>query len=1332
MRQSWALTRRYGITLLRSPIGSVLRLIIFPLSLIGLLVYLLINYADQQKEVKIELANYIPGVTWILTSYTLYHFCNVLVTDKQTGFKSLMISMGLKRESYYLSYSLSYIAYALPVMITIAVLSLLYILVESHSSPVLIFLVFMMFVVHTTGLIFVFASFITSTSYTPLILLLLVAENFVPSLVFWVMKQTREDMRPLVLFFASMSPYESLRILCQGYTLCKNCDISKMDDHNVSTPVYLILIAMTFWSTVCFLFARWFEEVCPWQHDSAVKNPFFCCDSGTAHPDLDNVEFVDHSSKFFEKTSNNREIGISISKLMKSFKSIPAVNDISFNIYKGETTLLLGHNGAGKTTLMDIVLGKLTPDHGRVKINHHAARLDGVSSSIGVCPQASILDDNLNVRQHLTLFADIKASFNNGIEYENHIRTTIDDVSLTSHSLKVPKELSGGMKRKLSLALAFVGKSNVLILDEPSSGLDPDSRVFVWNAIRRYRSDRTVLLSTQHMEEADYLGDRIAIMSEGKIICCGSSTFLNNIFGNGYKLRVECHESKKKQVLMFIRKFFHSARPSEVDQVVGSTGTKSTKDPVQDMIIELNDEKSKDLELKLIEMLEEIEANQSALHIKSYGLKSSSIEDVLLNTSKAFHREPTDSVQLTLTSKSGHIATLASPLRAPDKGFLATQWMLLCSFMTKHINTYKRDWTTFLLYRVLIATFVMWQLIADLNSSTLFPIRKSDLFPALLVFHFIYYPTLERLSKFKTMQLTSYGNFIVYWLAFILIDFLSVIVLGFNVNLFLLVTFNGKFIASQEIVHLWATLAIILFGLSAATLAYILSLVFNDSKSAIGYHFLFYAISPAFNVLILILKLTTQKDLNWLQEITQNIFTAIFPVDALQYVFYGFSTKCYIESKFSMSPCSDKSNHSPVHLGVAALALQLIAHLVILFLAERTNIDLSWYFRWRNMSCKGYERVHHSDYGSMDEDVLGEKTKADQMIENPQSHALVASNLSKSYIKGVKVVDQLSFTVAKGECFGLLGVNGAGKSTTFAMLVAESKPDTGRLWANGHYNSENIDIYRCKLGYDPQSNPEISLSPVEALYLMARLRKVNEQSIPMLVNSVLELLSMNEHAHKPTQVLSGGTKRKLALGMSLIGNPLLLALDEPTAGVDPVARRSIWQLLRSLRMQNGSSIVISSHAMEECEAICDRISIMARGHLRCIGTFLHLRSKFSQGCRVKVNFTATSPNGTGEHSTAAVNKIVASLNQSLQSSFGTSVKLVDTNLNSATFNVSDDKVKRSILFKILREFRQNHPNMSYMVNDSSLEDIFITLAREQQELEQQQTNAEATGSCHFV
>lgn len=200
-------------------------------------------------------------------------------------------------------------------------------------------------------------------------------------------------------------------------------------------------------------------------------------------------------------------------------------------------TVLLGHNGAGKTTLIDIISGHNQKTSGLVRIDGY--NIDSHPSEarrrVGFCPQFDVLFERLTVEEHLFFYGIVKGARD---ELKQEIEELLVQSGLDVHRRKLSKALSGGYKRKLSLAIAMIAKSKVLILDEPTSGMDPESRRKVWDFLQLIRHDRLILMTTHHMEEADALGDRIAVMSSGQVKCCGSALFLKKVFNAGYHLRI--------------------------------------------------------------------------------------------------------------------------------------------------------------------------------------------------------------------------------------------------------------------------------------------------------------------------------------------------------------------------------------------------------------------------------------------------------------------------------------------------------------------------------------------------------------------------------------------------------------------------------------------------------------------------------------------------------------------------------------------------------------------------------------------------------------------------
>ncbi|KAG7229040.1 hypothetical protein INR49_013159, partial [Caranx melampygus] len=241
---------------------------------------------------------------------------------------------------------------------------------------------------------------------------------------------------------------------------------------------------------------------------------------------------------FFESEPVSLVLGVQIQDLVKVYSgsSRPAVNCLNINFYEGQITSFLGHNGAGKTTTMSILTGLFPPTSGTAYIYGRDIRtdMDTIRSSMGMCPQYNILFKHLTVEEHILFYALLKGRTQ--AEAEREVEDMLVDLGLPHKRDDEAQNLSGGMQRKLSVAMAFVGGSKVVILDEPTSGVDPYSRRSIWDLLLKYRTGRTVILSTHHMDEADLLSDRIAIISKGQLHCCGSPLFLKNCFGVGFYL----------------------------------------------------------------------------------------------------------------------------------------------------------------------------------------------------------------------------------------------------------------------------------------------------------------------------------------------------------------------------------------------------------------------------------------------------------------------------------------------------------------------------------------------------------------------------------------------------------------------------------------------------------------------------------------------------------------------------------------------------------------------------------------------------------------------------
>jgi ABC-2 type transport system ATP-binding protein len=220
---------------------------------------------------------------------------------------------------------------------------------------------------------------------------------------------------------------------------------------------------------------------------------------------------------------------IQVKGLQKSYKELHVLKGVDFDVEKGSIFALLGSNGAGKTTIVKILTTLLKQDRGTATVNGFdvAAKPDEVRQSISLTGQFAAVDEILTGRENLTLIARLR--------HLNNPHPVVEELlkrfGLTDAADRPVSTYSGGMRRRLDIAMSLVGKPQVIFLDEPTTGLDPEGRIEVWKTVKELATNgTTVFLTTQQLEEAEQLADRIAILHEGRIIANGTLAELKKLF----------------------------------------------------------------------------------------------------------------------------------------------------------------------------------------------------------------------------------------------------------------------------------------------------------------------------------------------------------------------------------------------------------------------------------------------------------------------------------------------------------------------------------------------------------------------------------------------------------------------------------------------------------------------------------------------------------------------------------------------------------------------------------------------------------------------------------
>ena len=307
-------------------------------------------------------------------------------------------------------------------------------------------------------------------------------------------------------------------------------------------------------------------------------------------------------------------------------RKLKALENIFLDVSRGELLSLLGHNGAGKTTLINALCGNISITEGYAIINDINITDENIKSKykrqlIGLCPQHDILWEELTPYEHIELYASIRNY--NKKDIEQIVKIKMKEVNLEHVTNDRVSTFSGGMKRRISILLSTVGNPNVVFLDEPSTGLDPVNRRFIWNMIKEIKKKSSVILTTHSMSEAEFLSDRICVIKKGVMQCIGTSLDLKKIYGDGYILTFICEkdcEEKVKEIILGL---------SEDINIVSSKGGNLMFSLGFDKIGELN---------WFIKILNKDYSNEKIKSlkgmIKECGIEQTSIEEIFLKIAK--------------------------------------------------------------------------------------------------------------------------------------------------------------------------------------------------------------------------------------------------------------------------------------------------------------------------------------------------------------------------------------------------------------------------------------------------------------------------------------------------------------------------------------------------------------------------------------------------------------------------------------------------------------------------------------------------------------------------
>ncbi|XP_055537148.1 phospholipid-transporting ATPase ABCA3-like isoform X2 [Wyeomyia smithii] len=1151
-----------------------------------------------------------------------------------------------------------------------------------------------------------------------------------------------------------------------------------------------------------------------------------------------------------EPEPSGKKAGIQIRDLCKVFnKTKTAVKGLNLNMFEDQITVLLGHNGAGKTTAMSMLTGLFPPTSGTAIINGYdiGSDMDAVRNSLGLCPQHNVLFDELTVSEHVEFFARLKGVSRKDIKHEiEHFVKVLeldDKINMQSHTL------SGGMKRKLSVGIALCGGSKVVLCDEPTSGMDPSARRALWDLLIKEKAGRTILLSTHFMDEADILGDRIAIMAEGELKAAGSSFYLKKKFGVGYRLT--CVKSVNCDPLNLETLLKNYIPDIHIDTDIGT-----------ELSFILNEKYTESFQ----PMLQDLEENSESLGVGSFGISLTTMEEVFLRVGSDAHaldrktaigNNFSDQTEIVNTSSSVKLHEEYDALLSGPKLVYNQIWSM---FLKKIIST-KRSWVLqlvqllipvyFVVVTVIIvrsfpgiselpplpiaitnysATTTLLEASASGNSlvtgyqrlfESFSPIHRLEISEQNMIdrilslsaenigrvnrefmvaasvreenhtawfnpqaFHtaplavsffynailksicenceiavvnkplpyrpntrftqlqagnnlgfqlsfntgfamsfisamYIMFYIKERTSRAKLLQFVSGMNVFIFWCVSFLWDYFTFAITAL-VYLGILAVFQEEGWSSpEELGRVFLVLCV--FGLAFLPTIYLFSFWFQipstgfvkmmilniftgtifftavfllqfdgfdlmDVARALEWAFMIFPLFALSESLSNINVLATTRQVcneqcQTMSFCTEQLMCALFPA-------------CCDTDIFTWEP--EGINRQLMYMGGTG-----IIGFIVLFAIEYRLFDRLFGKGHRLLA----QRPPIDDPNDIDDDVRAEKDRVSRMTaEQISSKNLVMHDLTK-YYKRLLAVNQLNVSVENTECFGLLGVNGAGKTSTFKMLTGDEGISSGEAWVKGiDLNTGMNQVYR-HIGYCPQFDAVLEdLTGRETLKIFALMRGVHEQDITVCSEKLAADLNFKQHLDKKIKEYSGGNKRKLSTALALLGNPSVVYLDEPTTGMDPGARRHLWNVLLEVK-KSAKSIILTSHSMEECEALCTRLAIMVNGEFKCIGSTQHLKSKFSKGYFLTVKIKRSNVESDNYYKKEQV--------KSYTSQCFEGAILREDHQDTLTYHIVQSDLKWSTMFGLMETAKRTLDIEDYALGQTSLEQVFLFFTKYQ-------------------
>jgi ATP-binding cassette subfamily A (ABC1) protein 3 len=1027
---------------------------------------------------------------------------------------------------------------------------------------------------------------------------------------------------------------------------------------NSKIDILEVALSMLGQAAFYFIVAVYLENVYSGSGDFK-KSPLYFIDWIWKKPQpIVNIDFNEPMLK--ENIEHDTELlknGLVILNMSKKFGKFNALKDVNIRFDKGKMHCLLGHNGAGKTTLINILTGSLAATKGDVLYNgedfKELCKYQNSGLKIGLCPSNDILFSALTVYQHLKmayLLHDVE-------EIDAKIVNIMAQIKLSEYADYKIEELSGGNKRRLTIALALVGEPNLLFLDEPTSSLDPASRKDIWgilSAIKATRPNVITILTTHHLEEAETLADDIVVLHQGMVKVSGSIEHIKKAFGVGYIIEVISSEP----VHSYIFEDLLNNVNSSIDQNLLLTASK-----IQDtkMQIEIKISQTKFM-ADFLRVMRQLMPENMYLTVNSNTLEKAYIEiDRNLNKNANFDSELDIQDVLKGLYSNRKLSSL-------DVIWLIVKnkWLLLRSSTIEFFKVLAH-------YVILVSTAGLGAYFRHSEENT---IKLDDLgmFIAFMIFleimmssFSVYNLVYEDSKGLKFLMFANKVNPTTYYLGKLLGDY-SIVTIGY-VFIFTVV----KLLIAEELKKDPQLIdglremmqMIFVWRLTYSSVGLVYHRLFKTTRSVLLFYNAFY-----FFVFIVY----------WL--IANLLFPDIYFVNDFYLII--------------------KTLHGDVSTTVAypVFALLAVVHFCIAVYLESRSLRSNFWnapqpaadFRWNN------ENVIVQNPNDIHDQLRETVVKEVKQTLSFESKKLKVIDLKKQYRNNKVALNAVTFSLDEGDQLGLVGPNGAGKSTLFNILLGRVNKTSGAIRAN--YMKEYIS----SVDYLFEDSPYISaqygvcyqndsvwdeILVKHNINFFAELHQINPSSLDRL----FEYFEFSGHLEKHVGELSSGNKRKLSIIISLLINPNFLLYDEATSGVDLDTRLKLRGIFEYFAKNNKSMAIFTTHFLKDIDIFCNKIGVIDNGIFLCFDYLDNIKKNLGGYCM---------------HMQLSDSEFKSRVVQSLTNHAG--VKITHENKTTNSIKCLLNKIGNiADLFAELLAMEADGTLASFSLNQLSIEDIYLDI-----------------------